>query len=140
MRELIDESQIPSCYGGTGPSLVEAASGSKAGDTKNKMVVLNQLVPLTKKKPENEFSFDVNDSKPMTLTSYTRCKEGATATLLRINDTDNVLSKIDVVGDKDDGRPYNRTIGTLIGPGTFQVKLKAKSDPGPFLILGSVSA
>ena len=68
------------------------------------------------------------------------CKEGATATLLRINDTDNVLSKIDVVGDKDDGRPYNRTIGTLIGPGTFRVKLKAKSDPGPFLILGSVSA
>ncbi|KAL7543248.1 hypothetical protein ACHAXR_012547 [Thalassiosira sp. AJA248-18] len=138
MDELIGNSQIPSCYGGMGPSLAEAASGaagaSPAG-TRSKMVVLNQLLSLSKKNSEKSYNFELEDAKQLTLTIYTRCKAGATAALFRA-DTETLVTEIDIVGEKEE--PYSRTLGAIVGPGSFTVKIKAKSEPGSFLVLGTV--
>ncbi len=138
MVELIDESQISSDCGGTGPSLAEAAS-SEAG---SKMVILNKLIPLTKKTIENSCSFELTDANQITLIIYTRCKEGAVAGLYRISTTmgtETQLTEIDIVGEKDDV-PYSRTIGEISGPGNFTVRLKGKSQPGVFLLLGTTAS
>ena len=141
MNELIDNSQIASDYGGAGPSLAEAAaggSGESITGSRNKMVVLNQLLPLTKKRPANGYDFEIEDSKQMTLTVYTRCKTGATATVIR-NDNASLVSEISITGEKDD-TPYSRTIGALQGPGNFTIELEAKQDQGTFLLLGTTLA
>ena len=64
MEELIDESQISSDCGGTGPSLAEAAS-SEAGSKKG---VLNKLIHLTKRTPDNSYCFKLTDAKQISLT------------------------------------------------------------------------
>ena len=138
MNELIDNSQIASDYGGTGPSLAEAAAGSSDCASRNKMVVLNQLLPLTKKRPANGYDFEIEDSKQMTLTVYTRCMTGATATVIR-NDNASLVSEISITGEKED-TPYSRTICALQGPGSFTLELEAKDQPGVFLLLGTVVA
>lgn len=139
MRELIDPSQIPSNYQGEGPSLAEAASTGVPGSPSrgrgaSKMVVLNQLLSMTKRKPEASHRFELEDGKQMTLVVYTRCRAGAMAELVRA-DKEATVTKIDIVGGEDD-KPYSRTIGALVGPGSFMVKLKLMSDPGVFLLLG----
>jgi len=143
MEELIDNSQIPTDYGGNGLSLAEAASGGGSVDSSgapSKMVVLNQLLSLGKgKHSEKSHTFELEDSKPFTLTVYTRCKVGASAALYRGADPEILVTEIDVVGDKDDV-PYQRTLGAIQGPGRFTIKLKAKSVPGVFLVLGCTSA
>lgn len=139
MEELIDNKQIPSCYGGDGPSLAEAASGSSgAGSSsgaRSKMVVLNQLLTVAKKNAEKSYTFELEDEKEVTLTVYTRRKTGATVALFQ-TDTETLVTEIDIVGDEDDV-PYSRTVGAIKGPGSFAVKLKAKSEPGAFLLLGT---
>jgi hypothetical protein len=133
MVDLIDESQISSDCGGMGPSLAEAAS-SEAG---SKMVVLNKLITLTKKSPDNSYSFELTDAKQITLTIYTRCKDGAMAGLYR-NETR--VTELDVVGENNVGDvPYSRTIGGIAGPGNFTVRLKGKQ-PGVFLLLGTTTS
>jgi len=140
MNELIDNSQIALDYGGTGKSLAEAAAGGSSDTTgsRYKMVVLNQLLPLTKKRPANGYDFELEDSKQMTLTVYTRCKTGATATVIR-NDNASLVSEISITGDKED-MPYSRTICALQGPGSFTLELEAKDQGGVFLLLGTTSA
>jgi hypothetical protein len=146
MHEIIDNSQIPSCYGGDGPSLAQAASGAgKQSSTgaRSKMVVLNHLMTLTKKKSEQSYNFDLEDDKQLTLTLYTRCKAGAHVALFREGATgvDTLVTEIDVAGDKDE-EPYSRTIGGIEGPGSFKVKIKGKAVTGSqhFLVLGTTSA
>mmetsp|Transcript_16115 Transcript_16115/g.29206 ORF Transcript_16115/g.29206 Transcript_16115/m.29206 type:complete len:620 (+) Transcript_16115:194-2053(+) len=140
MLELIDESQIPSNYGcGTGPSLAESASGGGSDSgAKSKMVVLNELLPLTKRQPEKSHNFELEDGKELTLALYTRCKTGATASLFRAGN-ETPVTEIDITGDKED-EPYSRTIGAIVGPGSFTVKLKGKNEAGVFLVLGTTSA
>jgi len=140
MVELIDESQISSDCGGTGPTLAEAAS-SEAG---SKRVVLNKLMRLTKKSPEYSYNFELLDDKQITLTIYTRCKEGATAGLHRrtttgATETETRVTEIDIVGEQDDV-PYSRTIGGIVGPGNFTVRLKGKTQHGVFLLLGTTNS
>lgn len=140
MVELIDESQISSDCGGTGPTLAEAAS-SEAG---SKRVVLNKLMRLTKKSPEYSYNFELLDDKQITLTIYTRCKEGATAclycsTTTRATETETRVTEIDIVGEQDDV-PYSRTIGGIVGPGNFTVRLKGNSQHGVFLLLGTINS
>ena len=133
MVDLIEESQISSDCGGMGPSLAEAAS-SEAG---SRMVVLNKLIHLTKKSPDNSYSFELTDAKQITLTIYTRCKDGAMAGLYR-NETR--VTELDVVGeDNDNDVPYSRTIGGIAGPGNFTVRMKGKQ-PGVFLLLGTTTS
>jgi len=136
MKELIDIPQIPSCYGGTGPSLAEAAAGlgSKPG-VKSKMVVLNKLMSLTKKQAENSHIFELKEFQHLMLALYTRCKAGATATLIH-TDSGNTVAEINIVGEEED-KPYSRAIGAVKGPGSFTIKLKANSVvPCMFLLLG----
>ena len=138
MVELIDESQISSDCGGMGPSLAKAAS-SEAG---SKMVVLNKLLPLTKKTLENSYSFELTDARQVTLTIHTRCKEGAVAGLYISSATmgnETQMTEVDIVGEKDDV-PYSRTIGVISEPGNFTVRLKGKSQPGVFLLLGTTTS
>lgn len=136
MVELIDESQISSDCGGMGPSLAEAAS-SEAG---SKMVVLNKLIPLTKKTAEKSVNFELTDEKQVTLAIYTRCKEGAVASLNRNSASNETrVIEIDIVGERDD-EPYSRTIGGISGPGSFTVRLKGKYKPGIFLLLGTTTS
>ena len=143
MQDLIDISQIPSDYGGSGGSLAEAAAGGPAANssgTANKMVVLNHLLHLGKgKHAEKSYTFELEDSKQFTLTVWTRCKTGASAALYRGEEAGTKVSEVNIVGDKDD-TPYQRTVGAIKGPGKFTVKLKATSDPGVFLVLGTTAA
>ena len=139
MGEMIDASQIPSDYNGEGLSLAEAAASPVGGESSSAgcLVVLNKLMNLSKKTPEQSHDFELKDEKQVTLTLYSRCKEGAKATLCRAGTGDQVTS-IDGVNDSE---PYSRTIGTIKGPGSFSVRLKANSsDPGEFLVLGTTSA
>jgi hypothetical protein len=138
MGEMIDGSQIPSDYNGKGSSLSEAAASGVGGESSSAgcLVVLNQLMNLSKKIPEQSHDFELKDEKQVTLTVYSRCKEGATATLCRASAGDQVTS-IDGVNDSE---PYSITIGTITGPGSFSVRLKANSEPGVFLVLGTTSA
>ena len=136
MRELIDISQIPSCYGGTGPSLAEAAAGlgPEAG-TASGMVVLNELLSLTKRTPEKSHAFELKEHKRAMLVVYTRCKEGASATVTR-DDDGSTLMTADIVGETE-GEPYSRKIGVIDGPGSFTVALKANTAGScVFLLLG----
>ena len=140
MRELIDEKQIPSCYGGGGPSLAEAASGAGSegpGAEKAKMVVLNQLIALSKKNATKCHAFELEDGKQVTLTVYSRCKAGFYAGVFRSDES--LVSEIDAQGGEED-EPYSRTLGVIEGPGSFVVKVKSKCDPGSFLVLGSASS
>ena len=143
MEELIDNSQIPSDYGGTGGSLAAAAAGGSSPDSSGaacKMVVLNHLLNLGKgKQAEKSYTFELEDSRQFTLTVWTRCKAGASAALFRGEGEGTKVSEVNIVGDKDD-TPYQRTVGAIKGPGKFTIKLKAKSDPGVFLVLGTTSA
>ena len=140
MNELIDNSQIPSDYGGAGPSLAESASGvsSENPGKRNKMVAISHLLSLSKKQTEKEYNFELESGKRMTLNVYTRCKTGCAATLYR-GGASVVMTEVDVVGNTDD-EPYHRTIGALEGPGCFTVKLKSNSLPGNYLILGTASS
>ena len=139
MKELIDISQIPSDYGGNGPSLAEAAAsgGSSEPGKTIEMVVINELISLTKKQAEKSHTFVLADGKRLMLTVYTKCKTGATATLSRA-DSGTLVTEIDIVGENEN-EPYSRKIGGAIeGPGTFTVKLKASAAvPGVFLLLGN---
>ena len=134
LNEMIDKSQIPLEYNGTGSSLAEAAASG--GES---LVVLNQLMNLTKKQPEINHDFDLKDDKEVTLTVYTRCKEGAIVTVSRTGTSLSTPSQVtSIVGSKD-SEPYSVPIGTIMGPGSFTVKLKANSEQaGVFLLLGSV--
>lgn len=139
MRELIDESQIPSDYDGSGSSLAQAAAGavgSASSCTSPKIVAVNHLLTLTKKHNERSYDFQVEDSKQLTLTINTRCKTGATAALFRDG---TLVSQANVLGEEADV-PYIRTLGAVKGPGNFKVKLKSKSDPGVYLVIGTTSA
>lgn len=141
MLDLIDNSQIPSCYGGTGLSLAEAAagSGSDSPDARSKMVVINELLNIQKKNSEKTHSFELDNTKPLTLTIWTRCKAGATAGLFKKSgDNETLVTEIDISGENKD-EPYSRTLGAIVGPGSFTVKIKSKADPGAFLLLGSTS-
>jgi hypothetical protein len=135
---MIDASQIPSDYNGTGSSLAEAAAAGvgEGSSISGCLVVLNQLLNLSKKNPEQSHDFELKDEKQVTLTVYTRCKEGATATLCRAGTGNQVTA---IVGVKD-SEPYSITIGTITGPGSFSVKLKANSEAGVFLVLGTASS
>lgn len=82
--------------------------------------------------------FELEAGQQMTLSVYTRCKTGASAELLR-SDGGSMMTKIDFVGDEED-EPYSRTIGAVVGPGSFTVKLKLMSEPGVFLVLGTTGA
>jgi hypothetical protein len=133
LNEMIDKSQIPLEYNGTGSSLAEAAASG--GES---LVVLNQLMNLTKKQPEINHDFDLKDDKEVTLTVYTRCKEGAIVTVSRTGTSSTPSQVTSIVGSKD-SEPYSVPIGTIMGPGSFTVKLKANSEQaGVFLLLGSV--
>ena len=131
MEELIDESQISSDCGGTGPSLAEAAS-SEAG---SKIVVLNKLIHLTKRTPDNSYYFELTDAKQITLTIFTRCKEVVNVALCCVSTSIENETLAEVDGHEDDV-PFARTIGDVSGPGSFTVRLKGKQ-PGVFLLLGT---
>jgi len=142
MQELIDKNQIPSDYGGTGPSLATAASGGAFLDDSgrggnNAMVVLNQLLSTTKRQMEKSHDFELDEGKELMLKVYTRCKSGATVVLSRGGG--EKVTEVDVIGDTDD-EPYSTTIETIKGPGSFTVKVKARLEPGVFLVLGTTLA
>ena len=144
MRDLIDDSQIPSDYGGTGPSLAQAAAGVSATTGSNgaskpqdssKVVVLNKVLHLNKHQ-EKRKDFELKEGETMTVTIYTRCKTGATAAIVCEGSESPMIEK-DVVG-KDDDTPYSMVLGEVRGPGKFDVRLKSISSPGVFLILGKM--
>jgi hypothetical protein len=138
MNELIDETQIPSDYGGSGHALAQSASGvGKAccvGEQR-KVVVLNHLFQLTKKQKNQSHQFKVDEGQHMTLKLYTRCHAGVKVELLK-GDSERALIAIEVVGGSEvEGEPYSRTIGTLAGSGRYTLKITGRI-PGSFLILG----
>ena len=145
MRDLIDNSQIPSDYDGTGPSLAHAASGvsaaagstgtSRPQDRLHKVVVLNKVMHVPKKQEKSK-TFDLKDGETMTVTIYTRCKNGANATITREGSDSPILEK-DVAGEEEH-KPYSVVLGDVKGPGNFVVRLKASGGPGNFLILGNM--
>ena len=100
------------------------------------MVVLNHLMHLSKKSPEKSFSFELDDVSEVSV--YTTCNSGATATLFQA-DTDTVVQEIDIIGGEKDAEPYSTTFGTVAG-GEFTIKLKAKNEPGVFLVLATSGA
>jgi hypothetical protein len=134
MGEMIDESQIPSEYNGKGSSLAEAAASGVGGDA-GCMVVLNHLMNLSKKNPDQGHDFVLKDEKEVTLKVYTRCKEGAMATLCR----EGTCAQVTAIDGVNESEPYSRTIGTIRGPGKFSVRIKANSETGAFLLLGTAS-
>jgi hypothetical protein len=138
MRDLIDDSQIPSDYGGTGPSLAQAASGVSAAKPQDssKVVVLNKVMHLRGNNQEKSKNFDLKEGQTMTVTMYTRCKNGANAAIIREGSDSPILEK-DVVGEEED-KPYSTVLGDVKGPGNFEVRLKSISGPGIFLILGNM--
>mmetsp|Transcript_26398 Transcript_26398/g.42921 ORF Transcript_26398/g.42921 Transcript_26398/m.42921 type:complete len:612 (-) Transcript_26398:1278-3113(-) len=145
MQDLIDNSQIPSDYGGAGPSLAQAAAGvsaangsngaSKPQDSSSKVVVLNKVMHL-KKHQEKRKDFELKEGQTMAVTIYTRCTNGATAAIICEGSESPIIEK-DVVG-KDDDTPYSVVLGEVKGPGKFDVRLKSISGPGVFLILGKM--
>ena len=143
MRDLIDNSQIPSDYCGTGPSLAQAASGVVSATTRsasnpqdrNKVVVLNKVMHL-KNRQEKSKDFNLEEGQTMTVTIYTRCKNGAKASIIREGSESPMIEK-DVVGEEED-EPYSMVLGEVKGPGNFEVRLKSISGPGVFLTLGKV--
>ncbi|KAK1745950.1 CRAL/TRIO domain-containing protein [Skeletonema marinoi] len=143
MRDLIDNSQIPSDYGGTGPSLAQAASGVVSAtprsasnpQDRNKVVVLNKVMHL-KNRQEKSKDFTLEECQTMTVTIYTRCKNGAKASIIREGSESPMIEK-DVVGEEED-KPYSMVLGEVKGPGNFEVRLKSISGPGVFLTLGKV--
>jgi len=137
MNELIDSSQIPSDYGGIGPTLAKAAGGMSNVDSsrRTKVVNFNHLIQLSKKNPENECTFEIEAEKQLTITVYSRCKTGCTATVTRVGDS-NIFFELDVVGDVEE-EPYHRTIGAVKEPGSYRVKLKSLSTHGNYLVVGT---
>lgn len=137
MNELIDNSQIPSDYGGSGPALAKAASGVSKVDsrTRTKVVDFSHLIQLSKKNPENECIFEIEAEKQLTITVYSRCKTGCKATVSRVGDSKKFF-ELDVVGDVDE-EPYHRTIGAVKEPGSYRVKLKSLSTHGNYLVVGT---
>jgi hypothetical protein len=85
---------------------------------------------------EKSKKFEVKENQTMTLTIYTRCKNGAKASIFREGSDCPVLEK-DVVGKEED-EPYSVCIGDVKGPGNFEVRLKSFEGPGTFLILGTM--
>jgi len=150
MQDLIDNSQIPSDYGGTGPSLAQAAAGvsaaaAAAGSTtgsapkpqdSSKVVALNKVLHL-KNHQEKSKDFELKEGQTMAVTIYTRCKNGATATIIR-EGSDSPMIEKDVVGEEEEDTPYSMVLGEVRGPGKFEVRLKSISGPGVFLILGKM--
>jgi hypothetical protein len=140
MQDLIDNSQIPSDYGGTGPSLAQAASEVSAGASKpqdsSKVVVLNKVIHLRGSNQEKNKKIDLKEGQTMTVTIYTRSKKGAKAAITREGSDSPILEK-DVVGKEED-RPYSTVLGDVKGPGNFEVQLKSISGSGTFLILGNM--
>lgn len=145
MQDLIDNSQIPTDYGGTGPTLAQAAAGVRAaatgstGDSKpqdsRQVVALNKVMHL-KNHQEKSKDFELKEGQTMAVTIYTRCKNGATAAIIR-EGSESPMIQTDVVGEEED-TPYSVVIGEVKGPGNFALRLKSISGPGVFLILGKM--
>ena len=140
MNEFIDVTQIPSDYGGAGPSLAESAGKSFGDDKRQELIILNHLFQLTKKQKTQMYEFTVEKGNPIVLKLYTRCSAGATVELYK-GGSDRAVIAVKVSGDEDDddGKPYSRLIGTCVGPGKYTVKLSGKV-PGSFLVLGIMDA
>lgn len=159
MNELIDETQIPADYGGTGPSLDQAAAGARGegggggGDDSpsagsrpcSKLVVVNQLMTPSKKHKERTHDVNLDGESGVTFTVHTRSASGATAALFR---GEKLVSQVEVVPGDDAGdargdggcRPYSRTLGAVAGPGAYRVKIKGTGDGGTYLLIGTTTA
>jgi hypothetical protein len=145
MNELIDQTQIPLDYGGSGPALASSAAGVPTDSSDDgsvgsrKVVVLNHLIKLSKKHLHQKYQFTLEKGQHCTLKVYTRCSTRVNVTLCK-GDPDRVITDIHVVRDTgEEEEPYSRTIGACSGPGNFTVKLTG-SVPGNFLILGLMNA
>lgn len=140
MNELIDETQIPSDYGGSGPALTESAAGvGKSSSQRRDLVVLNHLFQVAKKQKPQSHQFTVSKGQNIVLKLYTRSKAGAKIEYHRKDSLEEII-EMDVIGDsEDDEQPYSKTIGTCNVPGDYSLKLTGKI-PGYFLILGITDA
>lgn len=140
MNELIDHAQIPADYGGSGPSLSEAASGAGTHkkDEQRKIVVYNHLFILTKKQKPQSHEFTIEKGQQLALQLYTRCSAGVKVELFK-DGIDKALIVMDIVGcAEEDDQPSSRTIGECAGPEKYTLKLTSNV-PGSFLVLGKIN-
>lgn len=135
MNELIDRTQIPSEYGGLGPSLADSASGVRSNDSRQKQVVVySHLFQLIKKQKPYSHQFTVDKGCQLVLSLYSRCGAEVKVELYK-GKCEQALFVIDVIGDpSEQEQPYSRTIGTCSGPEEYTLKLIGKV-PGVFLVL-----
>mmetsp|Transcript_51292 Transcript_51292/g.76120 ORF Transcript_51292/g.76120 Transcript_51292/m.76120 type:complete len:533 (+) Transcript_51292:137-1735(+) len=148
LREYIEKHEIPSDYGGSGPSvknIMEETSATSAA----KRQISHLLHSNYKKKDTLDFELRADEQlDDMQLQVYTVAVEGAVISISKngttISDLDISLHKNEKLASADVPMPYHMNISSeaLKGPGKFEVTVKSKESSREmkhFLVIGRIN-
>lgn len=134
LKELIDESELPSDYGGRGMSTSEAI----LREGRTGPVPLRQIVQLLKIRRENKFVFRVEADEEVSLEIYTRSK--SRTEFLLVDEKEQVVKQI-TVEQVGEGPYCTKFADSVRGPGEFTVvgrHAEGFTSTEYFLIVGEV--
>lgn len=136
LKELIDESELPSDYGGLAMSTSDAIlREGRKGPIPRKQIV--ELMKITKRR-EVEFDFELASDETISLAIYTRSKSRTEFFLL--NEQGEAVKRIDV--EQAGEGPYCvQFVEAIRGPGQFSVvgrHAEGSTSTEHFLVVGEV--
>lgn len=136
LKELIDESELPSDYGG----LAMSTSDAILREGRKGPVPLRQIVELMRvtKRREGTFEFELQRDELIALEIYTRSKSCTEFSLL--NDQEEVVKEI-TIEQADEGPFRVRFVQAIRGPGEFSVvgrHAQGSTSTEYFLVVGEV--
>jgi hypothetical protein len=146
LRELIDDSEIPSDYGGSGPSIETSIGEVGTSGKKNTEQYEVKLLTLKKKGKKQHHTFHVDAGQVLSIRVYTRSASSAQFTLRNKEKPHHFLFESSIAGKKegDSFLSHCTEVGKdIIGPGKFCLEAKALDDAskasvsrGHFLVVG----
>lgn len=138
LKELIDEAELPSDYGG----LAMPTSDAILREGRKGPVPRRQIVELLKVRRENMFDFELQNDETISLEIYTRSKS-CTEFLLLNDEEEQVVVKEITVEQADEGPYCVQFAEAIMGPGQFSVvarHAKGYTSTEYFLVVGEVFA
>mmetsp|Transcript_8198 Transcript_8198/g.8991 ORF Transcript_8198/g.8991 Transcript_8198/m.8991 type:complete len:477 (+) Transcript_8198:57-1487(+) len=117
LKELVDDDQLPSDYGGSGPSLAESIL-KKCNDS----TVSRRVTKVMSFKSNDSTSIKLEEGETMDLFVYTKSSAGVDFSVVNAENKSEILAKKNIVANKsNDETSINKVASGLMGPNKFKV-------------------